>query len=223
MSARPRPGVQQRWNLMPIFLIGKSLPGGLTAWIEAAARRMRSRRQSQPRFKGTVRPATGQKGRGEESSQLGRLLGTLLFSLFTSFFAYDDPGMRNHRIPRLPPHPLPQNVSDGRRSEKSHCRFSLDAPAVCQLFRRTPTVQASNGVTGHMLPLQNYCGVCADGPGGGRGSNGRPLSRWRRIRSTTRESVIKEMRRIRPPQGQSSGSASKIVRIRRAHVVRHVS
>jgi len=58
---------------MPIFLIGKSLPGSLTAWIEAAARRMRSRRQSQPRFKGIVRPAAGQKGREEEPSEPGRL------------------------------------------------------------------------------------------------------------------------------------------------------
>ena len=58
---------------MPIFLIGKSLPGSLTAWIEAAARRIRSRHQSQPRFKGIVRPAAGQKGREEEPSELGRL------------------------------------------------------------------------------------------------------------------------------------------------------
>jgi hypothetical protein len=61
--------------------------------------------------------------------------------------------------------------------------------------------------------------------GGARDSKGsfalqRSLSRWRRMRSTTRGSVIKETIRMRAPQAQIRGSASKIFLIRRAQVLR---
>jgi len=51
-------------------------------------------------------------------------------------------------------------------------------------------------------------------------SRQRPLSRWRRIRSTTRGSAIKETIRMRAPQLHRRGSASKIFLIKRAHVLR---
>jgi hypothetical protein len=76
-ASTPGLAVQQPWNLTPIFLIGKSLPGSLTPWIEAAARRIRSRRQSG--FKGIVRPDAGKKGRGKESPELGGLFSSPFF------------------------------------------------------------------------------------------------------------------------------------------------
>jgi hypothetical protein len=61
--------------------------------------------------------------------------------------------------------------------------------------------------------------------GGARGSKGssalqRRLSRWCRMRSTIRGSVMKETIRMRVPQEHARGSASKIFLIRRAHVLR---
>jgi hypothetical protein len=61
--------------------------------------------------------------------------------------------------------------------------------------------------------------------GGARGAKGsfvlqRSLSRWRRMRSTTRGSVINETICMRAPQAQTSGSTSKIFLSRRAHVLR---
>jgi hypothetical protein len=61
--------------------------------------------------------------------------------------------------------------------------------------------------------------------GGARGVNGSPvlqawLSRWRRMRSTTRGSVMKETIFISAPQLQRSGSTSKIYLIRRAQEAR---
>ena len=100
------------------------------------------------------------------------------------------------------------------------------APAVITPeFRRTPAGQASDWTIEHLLPLPNYCGIFADGPGWDRGSKGsrvleRPLSRRFRMRSTTRGSVIKDTMRMRPPQLHRRGSASKIFLIRRAHVLR---
>ena len=71
----------------------------------------------------------------------------------------------------------------------------------------------------------HYCPERVQAPGGARGSKGsfarqRSLSRWRRMRSTTRGSVIKETIRIRAPHLQTSGSTSEIFLSRRAHVLR---
>jgi hypothetical protein len=66
-----RPGVQQLWNLTLISLTGRPQPGSLTASIDAAARRGERCRQSIPGCMGIVRPAADQKGRGEESPELG--------------------------------------------------------------------------------------------------------------------------------------------------------
>jgi len=56
-SARPRPGVQQHWNLTPIFLPGRPRNDYLTPSTDPAARRGGSRRQSKPGLKGMLRPA----------------------------------------------------------------------------------------------------------------------------------------------------------------------
>jgi len=103
--------------------------------------------------------------------------------------------------------------------------FPGAAPMIAPAVRRTPAGQASGWTTGHLLPLTNYWGIFADAPGGGLATNGsrvlqRPLSLCRRMRSTTRGSVIKETMRMRPPHGYNRGSASKIFLINRAHVLR---
>jgi hypothetical protein len=61
--------------------------------------------------------------------------------------------------------------------------------------------------------IGHYAREPAPALGGARGSKGsfalqRSLSRWRRMRSTTRGSVIKETMRMRAPQAQSRGSTS---------------
>jgi hypothetical protein len=71
----------------------------------------------------------------------------------------------------------------------------------------------------------HHCRERARAHGGARGSKGSfalqpSLSRWRRMPSTTRGSVIKETIRIRAPQAHSRGSTSKIFLSRRAHVLR---
>jgi hypothetical protein len=48
----------------------------------------------------------------------------------------------------------------------------------------------------------------------------RSLCRWRKIRSITRGSVIREAMRMGAPQQQSRGSAATIFLTRRAHVLR---
>ena len=79
--------------------------------------------------------------------------------------------------------------------------------------------------TGHLPCRRLDCRIVAAAAGGALGSKGswarqRPLPRWRRIRSTTRGSVIKETMRMRAPQLHRRGSASKIFLINRAHVLR---
>jgi hypothetical protein len=64
----------------------------------------------------------------------------------------------------------------------------------------------------------------AQGEGGARGSKGsfalqRSLSGWRRMRSTTRGSVINETMRMRLPHEHIRESAPKTLLIRRAHVL----
>jgi hypothetical protein len=78
-----------------------------------------------------------------------------------------------------------------------------------------------NWAAGQLPPHLNYWRIFRNTPGGGRGSNGsvvwqRPLSLCRRMRSTTRRSVIKEAMRIRPPQEHNEGSVSKIFFINRS-------
>jgi hypothetical protein len=103
--------------------------------------------------------------------------------------------------------------------------FPRASPRMAPAVRHTPTQQASHWTTGHLPPLPNYCRIFADARGGGRGSNGsrvlqRPLSRCRKMRSTTRGSVIKDTMRMRPPHVHNKGSASKIFLTNRAHVLR---
>jgi hypothetical protein len=68
---------------MLIFLIGRQLPGSLTPSTDAAARRVQPCRLSEPGFMGRVRPAAGQKGRGEEASQFGRLFSSPFLTIVT--------------------------------------------------------------------------------------------------------------------------------------------
>jgi hypothetical protein len=77
----------------------------------------------------------------------------------------------------------------------------------------------------HACDAEHYCQERVWALGGARGSKGslvwqRSLSRWRRMRSTTRGSVIKETIIMRAPQAQTRGSTSKIFLTRRAHVLR---
>ena len=79
--------------------------------------------------------------------------------------------------------------------------------------------------TEHLPPHRHYCTIPDAAAGGALGSKGscdlqRSLAQCRRIRSTTRGSVIKETMRMRPPQLHRRGSASKIFFINRAHVLR---
>jgi hypothetical protein len=84
-SARPRPGVQQHWNLTPIFLPGRPRNDYLTPSTDPAARRGGSRRQSKPGLKGMVRPAAGQKVRGEEPSISAGLFSSHLLETCPSY------------------------------------------------------------------------------------------------------------------------------------------
>jgi len=110
--ARPRPGVQRRWNRMQIFSPGRLQPGSLTASIDAAARRIISRRQSRRRFKGIVCPAAGQKGRGGEAPRARAPLLLYLFAHRVSrSLNYSHSYLPRTRIPgdllAIPCHPVP--------------------------------------------------------------------------------------------------------------------
>ena len=95
-----------------------------------------------------------------------------------------------------------------------------------RLHRHRDTPQPTGGCScGHPRHSSNYCKEFETAAGGGLGSKGsrafeRGLWRCRKIRSTTRGSVIKDMMRMRPPHGHKRGSASKILLINRAHVLR---
>jgi len=84
-SARPRPGVQQHWNLTPIFLPGRPRNDYLTPSTDPAARRGGSRRQSKPGLKGMLRPAAGQKVTGEEPSISAGLFSSHLLETCPSY------------------------------------------------------------------------------------------------------------------------------------------
>jgi hypothetical protein len=120
--------------------------------------------------------------------------------------------------------------SNGMRAaffRSNPCRpcFSGRAAGDCTGIETHLSRQLSGCSCGHPRQSSNYCKEFETAAGGGLGSKGswafeRGLSRCCKIRSTTRGSVIKDRMRIRPPHGQSRGSASKIFLINRAHVPR---
>ncbi len=107
------------------------------------------------------------------------------------------------------------------------CRpcFSGRADGDCARIEIHLSPQSSGCSYRHPRQSSNYFKEFETAAGGGLGSKGswafeRGLSRCGRMRSTTRGSVIKDRMPIRPPHGQSRGSASKIFLIRRAHRLR---
>ena len=120
-----------------------------------------------------------------------------------------------------------KSVSERQKARQfAACPSSAFAARDCAIARahldRTGAWPASGQLT---CDAGHYCRECVWALGGARGSKGslvwqRSLSRWCRMRSTTRGPVIKETICMRAPQPQTRESTSKIFLSRRAHVLR---
>jgi hypothetical protein len=119
-------------------------------------------------------------------------------------------------------------ISAGMKADFSHPILAspvFHAPSEYSTGNRTHHLLSGvRRPTEHLPSHRNYCTNPDAAAGGALVSNGscvlqRSLSRCRRMRSTTRGSVIKETMRMRPPQEHRRGSASKIFLINRAHVL----